>query len=80
MAVTHINGGGTEPCMAATHRVRVALWSISPSAWRATMWLSWEVILCQLWAKLDLGPMSKVEAHKLFYNYHKGCGAIRAID
>ena len=36
---------GMEPCMATMHRARVALWSISPSAWRATVWPAWEAIL-----------------------------------
>ena len=61
---------GTEPCMAATHRAHVALWSISPSAWRATVRPVWKAILGQLWAELDLGPRSKVEAHLMIYKTH----------
>ena len=57
-------------CMAAMHRARVTLCSISSSTWRATVWPAWEAFLGQLLAELDLGPKSKVEAHELFYIFY----------
>ena len=37
--------------------------SISSDRWRATVGARWEPILGWLWADLDHGPKSKVEAH-----------------
>jgi len=35
-------------------------------------WPAWDAFLGQLWAKLDLRPKSKVEAHELLYNTFLG--------
>ena len=40
------------------------------STWRAMVWPTWEAFVGQLWAKLYLGPKSKVEVHELLYNFH----------
>ena len=63
-------GGVLGSGMAATHRACVALLGISPSMWRAMVWLAWEAFLGQLWAEFDLGPKRKVEAHELLYKFH----------
>ena len=69
-----------EPCMAATHKACIALWSISPSVWWATVWPAWEAILGQLRDELDHGPKSKVEAHELLYNIYLGAMVIGVVD
>ena len=37
-------------------------------------------IFGQLWAKLDPGPKSKVEAHELLYNIYLGAMVIGVVD
>ena len=51
-------------------QAHVALWGISPSTWRATVWPAWEAFFGELRVELDLGPKSKVEAHELIYISH----------
>ena len=36
--------------------------------------------LGQLWAELDPGPKSKVEAHELLYNIYLGAMVIGVVD
>ena len=42
-------------------------------------WPVWDTFLGHLWAELDLGPKSKVEAHELLYNIYLGAMVIRVV-
>ena len=51
---------GTEPCMAAMHRARVAVWSICPSTWREMVWARWELNWASYGPIWTLGPKAKL--------------------